>query len=95
MNSNHDGINTDLRAHPDGFISRDGIYEDANESSYIDNKMTRNRSNSGSIVERTNMILREPPPTMSQSYGGDRSSFLLRRGDISPARRMGRLVYIV
>ena len=92
MNSNHDGINTDLRAHPDVFIPQVDIYEDGGESSYIDDN--ENRSNSGSVFERTNRILREQPaPTMSQSYGGDRfTSFLLREGDLSPVSRFGRLV---
>jgi len=90
MNSNHDGIKTDLRAHPDVFIPRDDIFEDGDESSYIDNEQNRIRSNSGDMMTRTSMIFSEQQPTLSQSYGGDRSSFLLRQGKLSPMSRIGR-----
>ena len=97
MNVKHDGINTDLRAHPDMFIPRDGIYEDNDTSNYniIDDTEPRTRSNSGSFFDSTSSNLREQQPTMllSQSYGGDRSSFLLsRQGGLSPVSRLYRSV---
>ena len=91
MNINHYDINTDLRAHPDVFNPRDDIYEDNKESNHIYDNKTRTRSNSGSTFERTNRIMGEQQPTLSQSYGGDRfSAFLFRQGDLSPTSRLYR-----
>jgi hypothetical protein len=98
MTTNNDGINTDLRAHPDVFIPRDGIFDDNDKSNYINDDTrtrTRTRSNSGSIFESaTGIISGHQQPAMSmmsQSYGGDRaSSFLLRQGNLSPASRRYR-----
>lgn len=82
MNNNHNGIKTSLRAHPDVFLPRDGMYEDDDDSNYIDDDQPRIRSNSGGSFERTNRFdMVHQTSTLSQSYGGDGfSSFLLRHG---------------
>ena len=90
MNNNQDGINIDLRVHPDVFINQDGNND---KSNYLNDTRTRTRtrSNSGSIFESTSNIIRNRQSTMimSQSYGGGRSSsFLLRQSDFSPASRL-------
>ncbi len=94
MNNNHNGIKTDLRAHPDNFIPRDGIYEDEDDSNYIDDDQPRIRSNSGGSFERTNMFdMVQQTSTLSQSYGGDGfSSFLLRQGKGSSSSLVPRYV---
>jgi hypothetical protein len=100
MDTNNDGINTDLRAHPDVYIPRDGIFEDDDKSNYLinisDDIDTRTRSNSGSMFESASGITSGQPQStssmMSQSYGGDRGSFLLRQGKLSPASRRYRQV---
>ena len=92
MNTEQDGIKTDLRAHPD--IFRDGNPENTDDSNLVNDHgaTSRIRSNSGSIFESTN-IMSEQQQTMwmSQSYGGGRSSsFLMRKAELSPASRYYR-----
>ena len=92
MQSNHDGINTNLKALPDDFSHQESIVDSVNHNAVNDTK-TRTRSNSGSVFESTSNILRDQQPAMlvSQSYGGDHSSsFLSSRGDLSHVSRLYR-----
>lgn len=96
MNNNHNGIKTDLQAHPDVFIPRDVIYVDNDDGNYIDDDQPRIRSNSGGSFERTNRFDMVHQTTLSQSYGGDGfSSFLLRQDKGLPSSRAQRYVHVL